>query len=270
VRRATTIALLGVIASLALASAATAAPPKADFTVAPATPTVGLAASYQAVLSPENPSATVEWDFAGDPADVVEAAGASVAHVYLTPGEKQVTMRVFKEGKGKGGKGKGGKINAVVTKTIYVNPLVATPPTDPTPAPVTPSPQPDAPGTVDEAKVLMTPFPIVRIAGRLLPRGAWVRLLVVTAPPGAVVTARCRGTGCPLGPLRRRSHGRPVRIRGLEGRLAARTRLEIFVRQRGLVGKYTRFRIRAGGRSPLRDDRCLLPGRRTPVSCSFG
>lgn len=259
-RRATTIALLVVIASLALASAATAAPPKADFTVAPATPTVGLAASYHAVLSPPNSLATVEWDFDGDPG-VFEAAGASVAHVFPTPGEKQVTMRVFKEGEGKGG-----KINAVVTKTIYVNPLVATPHTDPPPA------QPDAraPGNVDEAKLLMIPFPIVRIAGRLLPRGARLRLLVVTAPPGAVVTARCRGTGCPLRQLRRRSHGRPVRIRRLERRLAARTRLEIFVRQRGLVGKYTRFRIRAGGRSPLRDDRCLLPGRRTPVSCSFG
>ena len=121
-------------------------------------------------------------------------------------------------------------------------------------------------GPSTKRQLLMIPFPIVRIAGRLLPRGAWVRLLVVTAPRGAVVTARCRGTGCPLRPLRRRSHGQPVRIRGLERRLAARTRLEILVRQRGLVGKYTRFRIRAGGRSPLRDDRCLLPGRRTPVS----
>jgi PKD domain len=262
VRRAATIALLAVTAWLALASAATADPPKADFTVAPATPTVGLAASFHAVLSPPNSLATVEWDFDGDPS-VFEAAGDSVAHVFLTPGAKQVTMRVFKEGKGNGG-----KIDAVVTKAIYVNPLVAAPRTDPTP--VTPTPQPDAPGTVDEAKLLMTPFPIVRIAGRLLPRGAWVRLLVVTAPRGAVVTARCHGTGCPLRQLRRRSHGRPIRIQGLERRLAARTRVEILVRQRGFVGKYTRFRIRAGGRPPLRDDLCLRPGRRAPVSCPFG
>ena len=248
-----------MVAWLALASAATAAPTTVDFTVAPATPTVGLAASYHAVLSPPNSLATVEWDFDGEPA-VFEALGDSVTHVYATPGEKQVTMRVFKDGKGKGG-----KIDAVVTKTIYVNPLAATPHADPPPA------QPDAraPGNVDEAKRLMIPFPIVRITGRLLPRGASVRLLAVTAPPGAVVTARCRGTGCPLRPLRQRSRGRPVRIRALERRLAAKTQLEIFVRQRGLVGKYTRFRIRAGGRSPLRDDRCLLPGRRTPVSCSF-
>jgi PKD domain len=244
--------VLAVGASLALASAASADPLTVDFTVAPATPTVGLAASYQAVLSPEDRNATIEWDFDGDPGHVFEAAGASVAHVYRTPGEKQVTMRAFREGKGKGG-----KFDVVVTKTIYVNPLVATPHTDP------------APKNVDQATLLMTPFPIVRIAGRLLPRGALVRVLVVTAPRGAVVTALCRGTGCPLRPIRRRSHGRPVRIRGLERRLAARTRLEILVRQRGLVGKYTRFRIRAGGRAPLRADRCLLPGRRTPVDCPY-
>ena len=250
-----------MVASLALASEASAAPTTADFTVAPATPTVGLAASFQAVLSPEDRNATVEWDLDGDPGDVFEAAGASVAHAYLTPGEKQVTMRAFRDGKGKGG-----KFDVVVTKTIYVNPLVATPHTDPTPV----RPDTPAPGNVDQAGLLMIPFPIVRIAGRLLSRGAWVRLLVVTAPRGAVVTARCHGTGCPLQPLRRRSHGRPIRIRGLERRLAARTRLEILVRQRGLVGKYTRLRIRAGGRPPLRADRCLLPGRRTPVDCPSG
>jgi hypothetical protein len=258
--------LLATAASLALACAASAAPPTADFTVTPATPTVGLAASYDAVLASANGGVNVEWDFDADPGDVFETAGTSVAHVYATPGEKQVSMRVVK----------GGKVKAVVTKTIYVNALVAAPPTDdPTPAPVLPPPTPPqpeagAPGIVDGARALMMPFPIVRIAGQLLPQGARVRLLVVTAPSGAVVTARCRGTGCPLRQLRRRSHGRPVRIRGLEHRLLAGIRLEILVRQGGLVGKYTRFRIRAGGRPPLRDDRCLLPGRRTPVGCSFG
>jgi hypothetical protein len=257
--------LLGTAASLALVCAATAAPPTADFTVTPATPTVGLAASYDAVLPSRYSRATVEWDFDADPGAVFETPGASVAHVYATHGEKQVSMRVVK----------GGEVKAVVTKTIYVNPFVAAPPTDPTPAPVPPTrtpTQPEAgdPGMVDGATPLMMPFTIVKVAGQLLPRGARVRLLVVTAPLGAVVTARCRGTGCPLRQLRRRSHGRPVRIRGLERRLAAGIRLEILVRQRGLVGRYTRFRIRSGSRPPLRFDRCLLPGRRTPVRCSFG
>ena len=224
--------------------------------VTPSAPTAGLAASYGAVLSPAYRGAVVEWDFDGDPRDVFETQAASVAHVYTTPGEKQVRMRVLKQG----------KVKAVVTKTIYVNPRpvprpvepVAGPPTDPTPA------------VVDGATPLMMPFPRVRIAGLLLPWGARVRLLTVTAPPGAVVTARCRGEGCPLRWLRRRSRSEPVRIRGLERRLIAGIRVEILVRQRGFVGKYTRFRIRNGVRMPLRDDRCLLPARRTPVNCSFG
>lgn len=269
VRRPGWIVLLAAAATLALAYAATAAQPTAEFTVTPSTPTEGLAASYDAVLSPAYRRATVEWDFDGDPGDVFETQGASVAHVYTTPGEKQMSMRVVKEG----------EVKAVVTKTIYVNARpdesAVEPDTDPTPTPVPPSPTPTEPGArdpdvVDGATSVMMPFPIVRIAGQLLPWGARVRLLAVTAPPGAVVTARCRGQGCPLRWLRRRSRAKPVRIRGLERRLVAGIRLEILVRQHGFVGKYTRFRIRTGVRPPLRDDRCLLPGRRTPVRCSFG
>jgi hypothetical protein len=260
--------LLTAAATLALACAATAAQPAANFTVTPSTPTEGLAASYDAVLSPSYRHAAVEWDFDADPGDVFETQGASVPHVYPTPGEKQVSMRVVK----------GGKIKAVVTQTIYVNPRplesVVEPSTDPTPAPVAPSPTRTQPGgdraVIDGATPLMVPFPSVRIAGQLLPWGARVRLLTVTAPPGAVVTARCRGEGCPLRRLRRRSRTQPVRIRGLERRLIAGIRLEIHVRQHGFVGKYTRFRIRDGVRPPLREDRCLFPGRRTPVRCSFG
>jgi hypothetical protein len=227
-----------------------------------------MAASYEAALSPAYRRATVEWDFDGDAGDVFETHGASVAHVYLTPGEKQVDMRVLKDG----------EVKAVITKTVQVNARlaepVAEPYSDPTQGPVPLSPAPPQPElrdpAVDEAISLMTPFPIVRIAGQLLPWGARVRLLAVTAPPGAVVTARCRGQGCPLRWVRRQSSAKPVRIRGLERSLIAGIRLEILVRQRGFVGKYTRFRIRTGVRSPLRDDRCLLPGRRMPVRCSFG
>jgi hypothetical protein len=263
------MALLTAAATLALVCAATAAQPAADFTVTPSAPTEGLATTYHAVLSSAYRGAAVEWDFDGDPGDVFETQGASVSHVYTTPGEKQVSMRVVK----------GGKIKAVVTKTIYVNPRpvesVGEPYTDPTPAPVAPSPPRTQPGAGDTAVFggatpMMMPFPSVRIAGLLLPWGARVRLLAVTAPAGAVVTARCRGEGCPLRRLRRRSRAQSVRIRGLERRLIAGIRLEILVRQHGFVGKYTRFRIRNGIRPPLREDRCLFPGRQKPVRCSFG
>jgi PKD repeat protein len=258
--------VLAVAATLALPSAATAAKPDADFAVTPSAPTEGLPASYVAELSSGDPRLSVEWDFDGDPGGVFESKGASIAHVYATPGEKQVTMRVVKEDEVKAD-----EVKAVVTKTIYVTPRPVSVPGPPADSPGPTSPQPTAqdPALIG-APSLMTPFPVVRIAGQLLPWGARVRLLAVTAPPRAVVTARCHGDGCPLRSLRRPARGQHVRLRALERDLVAGIRLEILVRQRGLVGKYTRFRIRDGVRPPVRDDRCLLPGRRVPVGCSFG
>jgi hypothetical protein len=257
--------LLAAAATLTLPSAATAAKPAADFVVTPSAPSEGLPASYLAVLSSGDRHLTVEWDFDGDPGGVFETKGASVAHVYATPGEKQVSMRVVKED----------EVEAVVTKTIYVTPRpVSVPGPQAGPPPGPPSPTAPGPNAPEPALIgapsLMTPFPVVRIAGQLLPWGARVRLLAVTAPSGAVVTARCHGDGCPLRSLRRRARGQHVRLRALEHRLVAGIRLEILVRQRGFVGKYTRFRIRDRIRPPVRDDRCLLPGRRAPVGCSFG
>jgi hypothetical protein len=253
------IVTLAAAATLALACPATAAKPNADFVVTPSAPAEGLPASYVAVLSSGNRRLSVEWDFDGDLGGIYETQGATVSHAYATPGEKQVSMRVVKDG----------EVKDVITKTIYVTPRPLSVPAPPPPSPTAPQPEAPDPALIG-APSLMTPFPVVRIAGQLLPWGARVRLLAVTAPPRAVVTARCRGEGCPLRSLRRRSRAQQVRLRAFERRLVAGVRLEILVRQHGFVGKYTRFRIRDGVRPPLRDDRCLLPGRRAPVGCSFG
>jgi hypothetical protein len=112
----------------------------------------------------------------------------------------------------------------------------------------------------------MSPFPVVRIAGVVLPNGALVRILSVRALRGAQVRVRCRGRGCPAGSVARTSATRLVRFRRFERRLPAGVTLEIFVRQAGKIGKYTRFLIRAG-KAPARIDRCLMPGRSRPVRC---
>ena len=105
---------------------------------------------------------------------------------------------------------------------------------------------------------MMSPFPIVRMAGTVLPRGASVRILSVRAPRGARLSVRCRGRGCPVRSLTRTSETRIVRFSRFERRLAAGTELELFVRQPGKIGKYTRFVIRAG--------QAALPGRPLPRS----
>jgi PKD repeat protein len=117
-----------------------------------------------------------------------------------------------------------------------------------------------------ERPLLMQPFPIVRIAGILLPRGASVHILSVRAPRGARMRVRCRGGGCPVESVARTSRTGVARFHRFERILPAGTTLELFVRQPRQIGKYTRFVIRAG-KPPARVDRCLMPGRARPVRC---
>jgi PKD repeat protein len=124
---------------------------------------------------------------------------------------------------------------------------------------------------------LMAPFPIVRMSGLVRRHGIKLRLLSVSAPPGASIAFRCRGRGCPF--HRRSKVVKPttgsgtsgsagvVRIRRFGHRLLrAGAVLKVLVASPGSVGKYTRFRIRRG-KVPSRQDRCLPPGGRDPISC---
>jgi hypothetical protein len=111
---------------------------------------------------------------------------------------------------------------------------------------------------------LMSPFPVVRVSGIYTRWGAIFRRVSVRAPRGATITIDCRGAGCPFS--RRARIVRVVRIRSLERAFRAGARFEIRVTKPGVVGKYTRVRIRAG-RPPTRRDRCVMPGSRRPVRC---
>jgi hypothetical protein len=112
----------------------------------------------------------------------------------------------------------------------------------------------------------MSPFPVVRIAGTVLPRAARVRVLSVRAPRGSRVRVRCVGKGCPVDAVARTTATRVVRFRRFERKLRAGIRLKLFVRQANRIGKYTSFLIRAGA-PPKRVDLCLFPTRRSPGRC---
>ncbi len=122
---------------------------------------------------------------------------------------------------------------------------------------------------------LLSPFPIVRISGIIVPSGIKLRLLSVEAPTAARVQVDCRGRGCPF--QRRRvtvsadsRATRTLRFRQFGKRvLRVRSRLEIRVSSRRAIGKYTRFRVLRGS-PPSRLDRCLPPGKRRPVACPTG
>ena len=96
-------------------------------------------------------------------------------------------------------------------------------------------------------RVLLSPFPIVRMRARIIGSIIHIDLLSVKAPSGATVQVRCKGRRCPVSRERERVRkgARSVRFPKLERRLRAGTVLEIFVTKGGAIGTYTRFAFRA-------------------------
>jgi PKD repeat protein len=89
------VALIASIALIALAASPALAAPTADFTVAPATPQSGVAATLTSTSTAPDPFTitTVEWDLNGSPT-TFEATGASIQHTFPTAGAYPITMRV--------------------------------------------------------------------------------------------------------------------------------------------------------------------------------
>ena len=125
--------------------------------------------------------------------------------------------------------------------------------------------------------VLMSPFPIVRIAGALTSSGAKINLLTVQAPVSAHVTVLCRGRGCRTksetqsAKASRNAKHKTAAVLLSFGRFErsyrARTVLTILVAKPETVGKYTTFVIRRH-KLPVRTDACVAAGGSTPIPCA--
>jgi hypothetical protein len=126
--------------------------------------------------------------------------------------------------------------------------------------------------TAPAALRLISPFPIVRLAGRVTGGGAEVRVLAVRAPRGSLVRVsikpRCLGAERCVTRRSAKRVGRKgvVRLRALELAYPAGTVIEIRVSRAARIGKYTRFVVRRG-KPPRRVDRCLMPGAARGSRC---
>jgi hypothetical protein len=121
------------------------------------------------------------------------------------------------------------------------------------------------------AASVMTPFPVIRISARILPRGVLLRQLAVKAPAGAAIAVACRGRSCPVHIARRtavavRSHPKWVNLRRFDRFMRAGTVLQVRVSQAGKIGAYTRFAVRRR-KLPVREDSCLSVGGAAPIAC---
>jgi hypothetical protein len=189
------------------------------------------------------------WDFDAD--GVFDAIGTTVTTSFAAPGPHLVRLQVID---------RAGDV-AIGEQTVTVGPPLPPPP---------PPPRPAAARAPVPAPVLMTPFPIVRIQGRILARGVRVTRLTVTAPAGAQVRGVCVGRrqGCPRRTivLRSASPAVPVRLRPFERQLRPGAVIRVFVTDGRAIGKYVSFRIQGHG-APVRRDLCVGASGRSPVRC---
>jgi PKD repeat protein len=227
------------------------AAPEASFTVSPAEPVTGEQATLTSTSKdPEGPLAEA-WDLDGD-GDFDDASGATVRGSFMSPGRHSIALRVT-DGDG---------ANDTRTRAITVGGSEA--PRGAGGDGLVPGAAPQAPFLK-----LMTPFPIVRLAGEVVGQGTRIKRLSVRAQAGAQVVVRCRGGRCPAARLQKLAGRAPLRFRSLERLLPAGSILEVLVRRAGHIGKYTKFRVRRG-RVPRRIDACLLPNGVKAMRCPGG
>jgi PKD repeat protein len=218
-------------------------PPVASFTIAPATPVANQPVLFTSTSSDSDGTLEEQvWDLNGD-GNYDNGGGVTALRAFADAGDYVVGLRVTDDA----------GLVSFDSQTLTVG------------APAT--------TTQKSGPRLLSPFPVIRIAGRITGRGTRVRLLRVNAPVGTTVSVRCTGRSCPF---RKQVRAVPrdarsltaasVRVRRLERLLLPGVRVRVYVTKRGAVGKYTRFRFRAGN-APVRTDRCLMPGSWAPVEC---
>jgi PKD repeat protein len=216
--------------------------PAASFELRPAAPIAGQGVTFFSTSSdPDNNLESAAWDLDGD--GIFDTQGRSAGRTFDTPGTYTVALRVTdSEG-----------LESIAMQTVEV---------------AAPVPQTNAVLRDPPTQRLLSPFPVVRMAGRIGATGTRFRVLSVNAPQGSNVTVRCIGRSCPFRSSARTSAaGTLVRLKRLE-RVLLRTgvRIEIFVTKPGMVGKYTSVAIRSN-KPPKRSDRCVLPGSMNPAAC---
>jgi PKD repeat protein len=228
--------------------------PAADFTWSPASPVAGVSVDLISTSTDfEGPLATLSWDLDGDGL-FGDGSEPQMRQPFPQPGAYDIGLQVTDSD---------GTVSTVRKQVV----VAASPPEPLAPAPGATPPSPGATQVSSTPRPrLMSPFPVVRIAGTVLAQGARITVLSVRAPRGSRIQVRCVGRGCPVRSIATTTATRLVRLRRFERRLRAGVRLKLFVRQKNRIGKYTSFLIR-GGAPPKRVDLCLFPTRRSPGRC---
>jgi PKD domain len=228
-----------VLVLLALPAAAFAQDqrPEASFSFRPEDPRAGQEVRFESSsCDPDGRLVRQAWDLDGDGA-YDDAEGPAVTQIFGGPGAQTIGLEVT---------ARGGATDRQ-RRTVMVDTIYALP-------------RPDS-------DRLMSPYPVVRLAGSLTSNGARVRVLSVSrAPRCALVTVSCKGKSCPAKRARGYVGRGTLRFRTFERRLRAGAVLTVRISKNDLIGKHTVFKIRKD-KAPQRRDRCLRPGERSGSPC---
>jgi PKD repeat protein len=258
-------------------------PPTAAFAFAPADPITGDTVTFTSSASDADgvaDLASTSWDLNGD-GTYGDATGPTAQAVFLTEGTYTVGERVVD---------KGGAATTL-TKQVTVKGPPAPAPAEQQPGgsstPPTVVPSPGAPvlttvapaetpakaasagtagasvggGTTAVALKLLRGVR-VQLAGSVTATRTRITRIVVVAPTGSTVTARCTGgkrKGCPSKAMRRKvKSGGRVKITVMQRTLRAGARIVIQVTKSGFATRQIVLTMRAG-KAPARAEACLLP-----------
>jgi hypothetical protein len=230
------VAIFALLACPATALAADESP-DADFSYSPADPRTGQQVRFESSsCDPDGRLVREAWDLDGDGA-FDDAVGPVATQTFVVAGNRSVGLEVTaRDG------ATDQRRRTLMVDTEYALPR-------------------------PESDRLMSPYPVVRLAGRLTADGARIRLLSVSrAPKCAVVRVSCRGRSCPTRSETRRKGRAPLRFRRFQRRLRAGTVLTVRISKGDTIGKFTQFRIRSE-KAPRRRDLCLRPGETRGSAC---
>jgi PKD repeat protein len=245
--------------------------PTSAFTYAPGKPVAGSAVTLTSTATdPDGDIDAYAWDLDDDG----QYDDGTAATASFTPSAARSYIVGLQVTDNSGGQAESEQTIAVGPRPAAPSPAVPRPNTPAAPGrgfddggPVVP-PAPPAQPTAR----FISPFPTVRMRGRTTSRGAKLTLFSVRGPHGALARVQCSGRGCPAKNLRKRittknrRGARTVRFKRLERLLRVGVTLRVTVTQQGMVGKYTRIRIRRL-KLPVRVDRCVMPGSSRPAAC---
>jgi hypothetical protein len=278
------VPMIVAAAALAAPTAASAANPVAEFTIAPTDPTTDTRVTLTSTSTDEDNDITLlSWDLNGNGRFEREGSPEDVGTVrarFRIAGVFTITLQVTDA------TGGSSSVSHTITVTAPDPVTEPPPPEDPPPPPPPPSGHSPAPSTTSTVIVspaarvagsvsrsiaparLLAPFPVVRIQGKVIRNGAAIRRFTVKAPAGARVRVTCRGRGCPKRTtlVKRARKATILRFSGVERRLRVGTVIEVYVNRKSRMGKYTRIVIKRNA-APARQDMCVLSMRRSPSSC---